>query len=110
MRTHFKRLGIACMLFATTGASVFAESDDAVHTSWQLQRLFDPTPGQVQRESDNRVFIYNELPDTVIDRALNEQFNRVDRMMFTGTIVTDNEGSPIVNPDTGEPVTIDDGC
>jgi hypothetical protein len=31
-------------------------------------------------------------------------------MMFTGVVMTDSSGSVVRDPDTGEPVTEDDGC
>ena len=110
MTTHFRRLilaSIGAALFQTPALAVYA---DASHTEWQLRRLFQPTPQELERESRGHVFIYHHLPDTVVARALDEQFDRVDAMMFTGVIITNSEGSSMRDPDTGEPVTEDDGC
>ena len=110
MTTHFRRLILASLGAALFQAPAPAISADPLHTEWQLRRLFDPTTQELERESKGHVFIYHHLPDTVVARALDEQFERVDAMMFTGIIITNSEGSEIQDPDTGEPVTEDDGC
>ena len=48
----------------------------------ELRRLFEPTPGEVQQERTGRVYIYDGLKEEDIDRAMREQFPRVDSMMF----------------------------
>jgi hypothetical protein len=100
----------AFLLFTTANMSSLALSDDAVQRRWQVKRLFEPTPAQLQRETRGQVFIYHGLPDTVVDRAMTQEYDRLQSMMFTGVIITDDQGSPINDPETGTFLTVDDGC
>jgi protocatechuate 3,4-dioxygenase beta subunit len=74
-----------------------------------LGLLFNPGESQLELEK-NRVVIYDRLKSSDIDRALEEQFDRVGSMMFVTRIVTDEEGQPVRDEDTGELVFEDDGC
>jgi hypothetical protein len=77
---------------------------------WQMTRLFHPTPVELQREAKGRVMIYDGLTDKVVERALDEQFDRVETMMFTSVVVTDESGEPARDSDTGEILIEEDGC
>ncbi len=78
--------------------------------SWQLKRLFQPTQADLQAEARGRVMIYDGLTDRAVQRAFAEQFERLDAMMFTRTVVTDAAGAPRRDPESGEVVTEEDGC
>jgi hypothetical protein len=95
----------AVILFASTLQVAYAGGN-----SWQMAILFDPSPAQVEREQAQRVMIYHGMKDTDINRAMDEQFDRIESMMFTRTIVTDDTGQPLRDPTTGDIVIEDDGC
>ena len=79
--------------------------------SWQEKLLFNPTPAQLQvEETRHRIMIYGGFSDVQVTQAMEEQFDRIEHMMFTGTIITDSQGETIVDPDTGEARVEDDGC
>jgi len=54
--------------------------------------------------------IYSRLKDTDVQRALDEQFDRIESMMFTSVVVTNNHGDPQINQKTGGFIIEDDGC
>lgn len=78
--------------------------------SWQMKRLFQPSHADLKSEARGRVMIYDGVTDRTVERALREQFDRVDSMMFTRTVVTDEDGAPRRDPDSGAVLHEDDGC
>jgi hypothetical protein len=94
-------------------SSVFSHSilaDKNPQKSWQLSLLFNPGDHQYEMERRGRVFIYDGLRDSQIEQALDEQYDRIDGMMFVNTIVTDDDGVPLTDPETGELLVENDGC
>jgi len=86
----------------------FAESSYA--DSWQMKRLFHPTQSDLGSELKGRVMIYDGLMDKTVARALREQFDRVDAMMFTHVVVTNEDGAARRDADSGSIVYENDGC
>ena len=76
----------------------------------ELRRLFEPSASEVQAEHSGRIFIYEGLRDTDVVRALEEEFDRVESMMFIREQITDDDGEVKKDPETGTPVYQDDGC
>ena len=76
----------------------------------ELRRLFDPTPAEIQAESSGRIYIYEGLRDIDVERAIEEEFNRVDSMMFIRVKQTDEEGDVRKDPESGQAMVQDDGC
>lgn len=105
--TH-KILMISALLLAM--APVQAAIGESVYERWQLKRLFQPGESQLKQEQKGKVFIYEGLRDRDIEHVLEKQFDRVQHMMFIGTVITDKKGKPKINPDTGLPLIEDDGC
>jgi len=79
--------------------------------SWQEKLLFSPTPAQLtMEESRDRIMIYEGLKDVQVAEAMDSQFDRIEHMMFTGTVVTDDQGEVLIDEETGNAVIEDDGC
>ena len=108
--------GLTTLLLALTvggGMAAAAGADSAAIKQWQMARLLNPTQVDQKAEENGRVMIFDRLTDREVARALDEQFDRLEHMMFTRTVVTDDSGQPRKDPHTGELVTesvYDDGC
>lgn len=86
---------IITVLGLIISANVSADMND-----WQQQQLLDPPQYLLMAEAKGRVMIYDGLPVDVVDRAMDEQFDRIDSMMFTRVRVITDEGEQVM----------DDGC
>lgn len=101
---------ILCAMLGGFSMPASANSSDDNMRQWQLGLLFNPGVHQLDVERRGRVVIYDGLHSADIDRALDDQFDRIDSMMFTGTVITDTRGVPVTDPETGEVMVEDDGC
>ena len=68
---------------------------------FQTNALFKPSEALLRAESRGRIMIYDGLESEVVEHALDEQFGRIEHMMFTRIRHTEPDGSVIVE---------DDGC
>lgn len=78
--------------------------------NWQYNRLFNPNPVNLEAERRGAIFIYDGLTDITVNQALDQQFDRIQNMMFTRTVITDENGDPQLDPITGNELVEDDGC
>ncbi len=86
-----------------------AASESSAVEQMQHRRLFEPTESEMRHEAKGSVYIYEGLTDKAVQRALEEEFERVGSMMFIRTIATDDRGIPKRAPYTGE-LDQDDDC
>jgi hypothetical protein len=78
--------------------------------SFQYHALFNPTESELMAEARGRVMIYDGLDNKVVERALDEQFDRIEHMMFIRIHeAPSNDDGPTTNDD-GEDSADDDGC
>lgn len=79
------------------------------NNKWQVARLFEPTQNERRLENNGYIMIYDNLPDITVDEALDNNFDRIENMMFTRVVVTDEDGLPALD-ESGNIVKEDDGC
>jgi hypothetical protein len=97
---------LAGTLLLALGTSALADDVRDI----ELRRLFEPTDAEQAAEAKGRIYIYDGLRDTDVQRALDEEFERVDSMMFIRTRKTDASGEVKRDEETGEEEYEDDGC
>ena len=118
--TQHSRLNKSIAIISTLymlSLSGMSQAEEAIGTialldaanKWQMARLFEPTQRERQLEEKGYIMIYDNLPDTTVDKALDNNFDRIENMMFTRVVVTDNNGQPELD-EAGNTVTEDDGC
>jgi hypothetical protein len=98
------------LLGVSIGATTLVQADDDGMRRWQLSLLLNPSDQQIKAENKGRVVIYDGMYSTDIDEAMKEQFDRVEHMMFINTVVTDQVGDPVKDPDTGQNLLEGDDC
>lgn len=86
------------MLLVPVATTVDAED------SFQQNALFNPSNSQLQAEARGRIMIYDGLDNAIVERAMDEQFDRIEHIMFVRIRNTHN-----TQPDS-EVFYDDDGC
>lgn len=76
-------IGSALSIAPAHGAAAAAE--DEPDLNWEQAQLFHPSKALLLAEAKGRVTIYDGLYQADVDRAMDQQFGRIDRMMFVRT-------------------------
>jgi len=77
---------------------------------WQMKMIYQPSETVLEREQKGFVHIYDRFDETQVEQILDDKFERMDNMMFTRVKLTDTSGEILLDPETGEELTADDGC
>jgi hypothetical protein len=102
-------MAVGLLSFANLSSGAELDPDKALH-DWQVQRLMDPSPRDIEKEHKGSVYIYDGLTERDVDTALNTQFPRIQNMMFVGTVKTDARGEPLQDAESGQPVQESGSC
>jgi hypothetical protein len=78
--------------------------------SFQYKSLFNPTPSQLKAEERGRVMIYDGLDNAAVEQALDQQFGRIEHMMFTRIHESPPKDDGTPPNKGGEDSSDDDGC
>lgn len=97
-------------LFMASGNISATASADENGNDFQRNALFQPSERQLEREAGGSVFIYDGLTDREVDRAMDQQPERIKAMMFVRTKKTDVNGELARDPQTGDVIAEEDGC
>lgn len=92
--TCLKRPLMAALLLTLSAPAFSADS-------FQHRMLFSPTESMLKAETKGRIMIYDGLDSASVDRAMDEQFKRIDNMMFIRIHHAEDDGQYSVD---------DDGC
>ena len=102
------RFGLSAMVMGLVCSSISV--DVYAYDDWQMERLFNPSQEALASEASGSIFIYDGLTDKVAERAMDENFQRIEAMMFVRTVVTDDAAEPLHDEETGDVIIEDDGC
>lgn len=94
-----------CVLAAVSSVAFAADVSDI-----ELRRLFLPTEAELAAEASGKIYIYEGLRDMDVERAMEDEFKRVENMMFIRTKKTTETGETAKDPGTGTAIVHDDGC
>lgn len=61
--------------------------------------LFNPSQAVLEAERRGQIMIYDGLENKVVDKAMTEQFGRIENMMFVRVRHVDEDGEMIVEED-----------
>ncbi len=61
--------------------------------------LFEPSDAVLEAETNGRVTIYDGMRYTTVMRAMDDQFDRIDSMMFVGTLIEQEDGELAIEED-----------
>ncbi len=82
-----KHSAIAAVALMLNNAALAIAGND-----WDKRLLFDPSPAQLEREHAGQVHIYDGMLSSDVDRAMDQQFDRVGSMMFVRTLHPAQDG------------------
>ena len=110
MSNRIKNIGFAVLVYTATCAGAALATGSGAGGDYQMNALFQPSEHQLKRESRGFVYIYDGLTDRTVNKAMDENPDRIESMMFVNTKITDVNGNLARHPKTGEILREDDGC
>jgi hypothetical protein len=102
-------MALSLLSFANLSSGIELDTDKALH-DWQVRRLMEPSPSELETERKGSVYIYDGLTDREVETALDAHFGRIQYMMFVGTVKTGKAAEPSQHDDPGQPIQESSGC
>ena len=69
------------------------------YDQYQYKMLLNPTEKMLEAESRGYIMIYDGLENRVVEKAMTEQFDRIENMMFVGTRYLQENGELLYEED-----------
>ncbi len=91
MKTTDSKITFSCN-FAVAAALSLLSLSTLAESSFQMNVLFNPGSSLLVAEAGGRVMIYDGLKSETVDKALDEQFERIENMMFVRTQYQQEDG------------------
>jgi hypothetical protein len=107
--SHMEVVAVSIVFVGCSGPGMAQDPDQALH-DWQVRRLMQPLPHELQKERSGSVYIYDGLTGKEVETGLDSNFERIQNMMFVGTVKTDARGEPLRDADTGRLIQESGGC
>ena len=76
----------------------------------EKRRLFSPTSTERWAEASGKIYIYDGLRDLDIRHVMDQDFGRIENLMFIRTKKTDPNGEVLKDPATGADIVEEDDC
>ena len=86
------------VLSAASVTLMFSNSSIA-YDEYQYSILFNPTENVLEAEERGRIMIYDGLKNEEVEKAMTEQFERIENMMFVRTVHIQENGEFEVDDD-----------
>jgi len=102
-------MALSLLSFANPSSGIALDPDKALH-DWQVRRLMEPSPSELETERKGNVYIYDGLTDREVETALNAHFGRIQNMMFVGTVKTAKGAEPSQHDEPGQLIQESGGC
>ena len=101
-------MGLAAIALSVSAPALVAENNNV--DSYRQNALLHPSINQPRRETRGHVHLYDRTNDKTIAKAMDGQPERIKSMIFPNTKMTDENGNPLKDAETGEILVADDDC
>ena len=100
MKMHIKASqSIVFVRVICTAIAILFSNAPQAEDKFQYEVLLNPSQEVLEAEMRGYVMIYDGFENSVIEKAMTEQFGRIENMMFVRIRHTDEEGEMMVEED-----------
>ena len=99
MKNHIKASQSIVFARAICILAILFSNTPQAEDTYQYEVLLNPGQEVLEAEMRGYVMIYDGLDNYLVERAMTEQFGRIENMMFVRIRHTDEEGEMMVEED-----------